>query len=135
MTLHGEADSIMDPYGEVTRVDGDAPYAALRAGVHTVFAGGETSFLAVGVPPSESDLTEIAGPSAARRLGMPAAGTAVSDGEWQSAMFTARRGRSLLPVLLGLVALLAVAEVLLASPGRTDRRVSLKARVKASRAP
>ncbi len=122
LTLPPDADSVTSPGGITARVDGDAPYVPLRAGIHTVYSDRERSFLAVAAPAAESDLAALAPGSAARRLGVRGARTAHDDDDWLAGIYGARRGASLLPMLLATLVLLGVTEILLATPGGSKRR-------------
>jgi hypothetical protein len=117
INLPPDADSVVAPDGTVTRVDGDSPYLATRAGVHTVLSGSGSRSVGVKVPEAESDPRTLDPHIAARRLGRPEARVATSDDRWLDALFGARHGASGVPLLLALVVALAIAEVIVATSG------------------
>jgi hypothetical protein len=124
VVLPADADSVVPPAGSVVRVDGNAPYVPLRAGLHRVHVSSGASRLAVVTPASESDLRGIGLEDAAHRLGDPDAASATTDAEWLETIFRGRRGGSALPGLLMVLVCLAVAEVLLTTPGRDRARAA-----------
>jgi len=124
--LPADASDVRLSNGTVRRVDGGAPFTPLLAGVYAVARAGQDSALfAVNPPVAESDLARIDARTLASRLGDEAS-LATDSETWGRAIYANRRGRDLTPWLLGIVALLLLSEIVLASPraGARDARAA-----------
>lgn len=125
--LPAGVDSVRLPSGEAIRVDGGSPYVPVREGIHTAYRrDGVTLQIASSVPVRESNLTPATREAAGRALGSESAEVAVSKSEWTAAMYGARRGRSAVPLLLGMAVLLVLVEGMLATPGSGTRTPGIR---------
>lgn len=123
--LPPRADSLLLPDGTARRVEGGAPFPALRGGPYRVFAAGEETLLfAANVPPVESDLRVATAEEI--RASLPGASVHLAgDGPqgWRAAIFGTRRGADAAPWLVALALFLVLAEAVAAAPGRGGRVV------------
>jgi hypothetical protein len=120
------ADSVLGPDGTTRRVDGGAPFTPYRSGLYRVITGRgadrvEAGF-AANVPAGESDPL-VADARALEEL-FPGfeVRSARSSEAWMNTVYRGRIGADLSGVFLALVALLALAEALLAAPARGRTR-------------
>lgn len=124
--LPAQSASLSLPDGRSIGVDGGSPYTPLTAGIHTVVLGnGATSLLAVVVPASESDLSEVSATGLAEALGSPDAIVATTPREWRAAMYGTRMGKPVASYLVALAVLLVIAEAMLSTTreARSSRRL------------
>lgn len=130
LALPAWAREVTSPSDTTISVEGGGRYTPLRAGVYRVTGvdadGSEREArFAANVPEAELDPTPL-GEGELRELfpGRPVFTARPADEGWRAEIFRARRGRDAAPWLLGLALVLAAAELLLATPGRSRRRVA-----------
>ena len=120
LILPARADSLAAPGAPSVSAEGGSPWRPLTAGSWRIAlrsgTDGESRFLGVNVPASESDPTPLDDAALALALGSGTAAISHAPDDWTSGIFARRRGRDLGSVLL-LAALAALAvEAWLAGP-------------------
>jgi hypothetical protein len=114
------ASHVLTPEGARVEIDGTRSFAATGAVGHYAFMAGDSvvSIIAVNPPPVESDLTPLSRRELRGAIGSDV--TTVSDpAAWGRSLFRERRGPEVWWPLLLALAVLLVAESLLAAAGRT----------------
>jgi hypothetical protein len=104
------------------RLEGGAPLRLLRAGLYELRGEGRRVFVAVNVPPTESELATI-GAEELEELFPGANVTIAGPGEraWERGIYRDRRGVDVVPWLILAAIVLAVTESGLATPRRASR--------------
>ncbi|MEX2466422.1 MAG: BatA and WFA domain-containing protein [Gemmatimonadota bacterium] len=116
------ATHVRTPGDSVFEIDGTRSFAATGSVGHYTFLAGDSvvSVVAVNPPPEESDLTRLDERELAAAIGSDV--TVVTEADsWSRAVFRERRGPEVWWPLLFALALLLVAESLLAAAGKPDK--------------
>ncbi len=121
MTLPAASDSVRLPDGSVVRVDGGAPFMPETAGGYLLYRGdgptNEAMAFAANVSPLESDLTPLTPARVSELLsGREVVMAGPDAGDWEAAIYRARRGRDGAPWLILALIILVGVEIILASP-------------------
>lgn len=116
------AEAVRFPSGLEIPLDGSRTVWATREAGHYAFLAGDSvlAFVAVNPPESESDLRPLPASSLRDHVG-PGLRVVDDPHRWSREVFTSRRGRDLVPVLLGAVLLLLFVEGVQASSGTWTR--------------
>jgi len=117
-----DADAVRLPSGVETPLDGTRMVRATgEAGIYTFLAGDSAvAHQAVNPPPAESDLAPLAPGELHEAVG-PEAVVAMDEGQWERAVFRARRGPNLAGALAAWALALVILEAMVAASGSWKR--------------